>query len=120
MKPIKYIILFLISVTSLSSKAQAIKPLPEFKNEIVVIKTYEEPGGLSNGYLDVSDGSDVKYTVKLGSLKAGNQPENASTLAQVLNELKKQKYKLIESNSGSTAVAGAMTVFISNYILQKE
>lgn len=128
MKTKQVIFLIALGGSSLFIKAQTIKPLPQFKNDILIVKTFEELGTIMAGSIDISDGSELKYYTEYESLKSENQPENASTLAQVLNELKKQKYKLIGTNSGGGGGGGgAMSsgiksgiVVISNYIFQKE
>jgi hypothetical protein len=119
MKSFKPLIILITLFFSLISNGQPITSLPQFKNEILIVSTYEEVAGLLTGSsIDISDGSEVKYSTELEPLKLKNQPENISILAQILNELKKQKYKLIGTNSA--AFGTNMFIKVTNYVLQKE
>lgn len=119
MKTIKSLIIVATLFLTFSSNSQTITPLPQFKNELVVVRTFEELGMIGwTGVLNISDGSEINYSMELSSLKPKNQGEITTILAQVSNELKKQKYKLITSNSGGAG--GSASLIATNYIYQKE
>jgi len=111
MKTIKTLITLLILFFSFLTNAQTLTPLPQFKNETVIVRTNEN----IDGYVDISDGSEVKYSGEFASPKLKHTPENISLLAQIFNGLKKQKYKLIGTNSLINGYSITTT-----YILQKE
>ena len=119
MKSIKSLIILSTLLLTFTSNGQTITPLPQFKNEILIVRTFEELGMVGwSGILNISDGTEINYSMELGSLKPKNQAETTLILAQVLNELKKQKYKLIATNSGGAGGTGSLIA--TNYIYQKE
>jgi hypothetical protein len=102
----------------INAQVLPIKKMPEFKNDILVVRTLEDPPGpFSNSGLNISDGSEISYYTFFETVKFKNQSVNATILAQVFNELKRQKYNLISSNSGG---GGAGVSALTTYIFQRD
>lgn len=90
--------------------------IPKFQGGTVVIRTIEATGYFEP-MLTISDGSEVKFSLALQTLKPRNDGDNARTLATVIEQLKKQGYKLIGSNGGGGG--GANAIIVTNYIFQR-
>lgn len=118
MKSIKSLIILVTLLYVQSSNAQLINDFPKFKNEILIVRTFEEVGTMYNSTLAISDGSEVKFTKELKTVKPKNLGDNIEILAVVILEVKRQGYKLIGTNSGGGGGGGIFV--ITNYIFQKE
>ncbi len=97
--------------------AQTEITLPKFEGETVVLRTLEATGYF-DPTLSISDGGKQQFSMPLKKLKEVNEIPNALTLAIIINNLKKQGYKLISSHSGG--LSGNNFTVASTYIFQKD
>ena len=91
--------------------------LKEFKEEMLIVRTFEVIGGaFYSSKLSVSDGSGEIWTIDLKNTRLKTTDENLTTIVKVLNLLKKQGYRLVQTNSGGIADG----LLLSNYIFEKK
>ena len=91
--------------------------LKEFKEDILVVRTFEVMAGTFwSSKLSISDGDGEIWSIQLKPTKPKNVDENLTTIVKILNLIKKQGYQLSQSNSGG---ANELGVFMTNYIFEK-
>lgn len=116
MKRIVALIVFFAGLV-MSARGQEAVKLPEFRGSLVIVRIIEQTGTLLKDGIFVSDGEGGIFELELPALRAKNQTETLNKTVQVLNELRKQGYKLISSNSGG---ASSAALLVTSYIFQRD
>ena len=111
-------ILGLTLISELRSQTTTIT-LPTFKDDVVIMKVNLYIT-VDDSYFVISDGGEVTFMSALAKeheIKKNEQgASNVPALANILNQLKKQGYRLIELNSVYTGEPGRI---IERYVFQK-
>jgi len=83
--------------------------IPEFSGEILYLRVFESVsaiplGGFGNPTLSISDGTDVSFSTELKICKSANELENVKTIASVMNQIRKQGYRLVSTSNGAQGI----------------
>ena len=103
--------LLILTFFLLGSKceAQSNIVIPEFSGEFLYLRVFEAVspislGGFGNPTLSISDGSEVSFSYELKICKSSNELDNVKTIAGVINQIRKQGYKLFSTTNGAQGI----------------
>ncbi len=105
-------------------EAQSNVVIPNFSGDFLYLRVFESVspislGGFGNPTLSISDGSEVSFSHELKICKSSNELENVKTIASVINQIRKQGYKLFSTTNGAQGIQTSYLFERENAIVPK-